>query len=449
MPAARVLSVCLLLLAAAVAVVVCATSGRSAPLTFGVTSSASDAAAAQRLRLLGDGVAVVRSDASWNALEPRPGQFDFSATDRLVSVLAAAGKRWYPMLGYTTPWAARLPGNLFSGPRDPADYGRYVTQVARRYGRAGSFWAEHPELPRRPVTDYEIWNEPNNPTFLTSASPREYAQLYSAAAPAILAVDPQARVVFGAALQSAVDGVAFIDDALMHVTPGLRRTIRTVAWHPYLASGPGTYEHLARLHRVWNRWLTGPPDIQISEIGSNLAFTAPGQWARMFSVIADRLARSDSGVSLIVGYHWGLADTGPDAVANGDGWLMMLDGSGRVTAYGQAMIDAAQRLRTRLRPRSTVLTARPVIRRGAVQLRSSVRGTFAGRARLTVQIRRHGRWAVLRQQSLPVAASVTVTRRQTWRTRPCAGACRAQMLTLAADGTVSGRGRWVALPRRR
>ena len=63
-------------------------------------------------------------------------------------------------------------------------------------GPAGSFWAERPELPRVPVRDWQIWNEPNLPGFW-SAQPfaPSYLRLLRAARAAIRAADPGARVI--------------------------------------------------------------------------------------------------------------------------------------------------------------------------------------------------------------------------------------------------------------
>jgi hypothetical protein len=36
-----------------------------------------------------------------------------------------------------------------------------VTEKVKRYGVNGSFWSEHPSLPSKPITTWEVWNEPN------------------------------------------------------------------------------------------------------------------------------------------------------------------------------------------------------------------------------------------------------------------------------------------------
>ena len=42
-----------------------------------------------------------------------------------------------------------------------ATFARFAKAVARRYGRRGTLWKQHPEVPRNPITAYQIWNEPN------------------------------------------------------------------------------------------------------------------------------------------------------------------------------------------------------------------------------------------------------------------------------------------------
>ena len=70
--------------------------------------------------------------------------------------------------------------------------------LARRYGRGGSFWKAHPRLPYEPITDYEVWNEPNfGRLWCPKPDPGAYARLYLAARSAVQAVDPKALVLVG------------------------------------------------------------------------------------------------------------------------------------------------------------------------------------------------------------------------------------------------------------
>jgi hypothetical protein len=141
------------------------------------------------------GVRSWRVEFSWDLLEPEPGLMDWSRTDR--KVLAAARAR-IDVLGLAVRAPAWANGDLdpFVPPRDPAAYGRFLTALVGRYGPAGSLWAEHPEVPRRPVRAWEIWNEPNLAIYFR-AQPfaRPYARLLRAASRAIRRADRRATIV--------------------------------------------------------------------------------------------------------------------------------------------------------------------------------------------------------------------------------------------------------------
>src|SRR5947208_14937959 len=122
------------------------------------------------------GIEQARTDAFWMWAEPRPPRrgvhhYDWRRLDAVAAALARHRLRWLPILDYSAIWAATYRGNYHSPPRNNADYAAYARAFARRYGRGGSFWRRHPRLPRLPVTDYEIWNEPNNGQFFWKPQP--------------------------------------------------------------------------------------------------------------------------------------------------------------------------------------------------------------------------------------------------------------------------------------
>jgi hypothetical protein len=103
-------------------------------------------------------VDFVRTNLDWSLLEPARGRFDFSATDPWVEALARRGLRWQVTgQGAPTPAWARDPEAVAAGcdyrspPADGRDFAAMMAAVARRYGRGGSFWREHPDLPRQPI----------------------------------------------------------------------------------------------------------------------------------------------------------------------------------------------------------------------------------------------------------------------------------------------------------
>ena len=112
------------------------------------------------------GIGQVRTDSGWHLAEPRPPvdgvhRYYWGYNDRVVAALARAGLTLYALLDYGTGWGAVIPGDAMSPPRDVGDFAAYAAAFARRYGPGGDFWRERPELPRRPATTFEVWNEPN------------------------------------------------------------------------------------------------------------------------------------------------------------------------------------------------------------------------------------------------------------------------------------------------
>jgi hypothetical protein len=179
-----------------------------------VLQSPDPAAAAQTVGQWREiGIDNVRLFAHWGRIAPLPAGrlapagfdpanpaspgYDWSALDRAVTLVRAAGMT--VTLSITGPgplWATANPaaGNVRLSPV-PDQFGRFARAVALRYG---------PQVDR-----YVLWNEPNIPLWLqpqftcrgrscTPAAPHLYRRLVRAAAPAVHAADPNARVLIGA-----------------------------------------------------------------------------------------------------------------------------------------------------------------------------------------------------------------------------------------------------------
>ena len=73
-----------------------------------------------------------------------------------------------------------------------------MTRLVQRYGPQGAFWSERPDVPRRPLRDWQIWNEPHFDFYWYTPEGSwapEYVELLKAARRAIKSADPSARVV--------------------------------------------------------------------------------------------------------------------------------------------------------------------------------------------------------------------------------------------------------------
>jgi hypothetical protein len=150
------------------------------------------------------GVESARTVFNWARNEPEPGRTDFTYTDRIVGLAASHNIELLPVVRTTPSWAALNPFAPGSPPRDPSDYAAHLTSLIGRYGPAGTYWIDHPELPRRPVRHWQIWNEPHlNIWWNTDGRSRnawapEYSQLLEAANAAVKRADPGATVVLAA-----------------------------------------------------------------------------------------------------------------------------------------------------------------------------------------------------------------------------------------------------------
>ena len=102
------------------------------------------------------GIGWIREGFLWHELEPSPGDWRTSRYDDLVERSLRHGVQVLPVLAFGTPWAATdgtgLPRNLLrlSAPRLDA-WETYVRQMVTRYGDRLHAW--------------EIWNEPNLPSY--------------------------------------------------------------------------------------------------------------------------------------------------------------------------------------------------------------------------------------------------------------------------------------------
>jgi Beta-galactosidase len=181
---------------------------RKVPYGFFGAATAFDLAALpdpqldQQLALMSrSGIESLRTGSGWEGLEPAPGVYNFTNLDRVVGAAARHRILLLVNISASPRWASEQPeGPEYwrSGPRDPRPYAELMRRLVLRYGPRGTFWAQHPELPRTPVRQWQIWNEPSAPWFWTRQPwAPGYAQLLKASYRAIHRVDRRAQVITG------------------------------------------------------------------------------------------------------------------------------------------------------------------------------------------------------------------------------------------------------------
>ena len=222
--------------------------------------------------LYAGGVRLVRSDMGWGQVEPSPPSgsgvhyYDWSKHDAWVGELARAGLRLYPIIDYGTAWNAVTPGKWQSRPSDPQQYAAFAAAVVGRYGPTGTFWNEHPELPRLPVQSVEIWNEENAQQFWyeQATAPADYARMYVAARTAVKLVAPATEVVVGGLVDQGAD--SFVR-GMAAAVPGIGAQLDAVAYHPYLMDPATAAGRVAAVRRTLSAIGATNAPIELTEVG--------------------------------------------------------------------------------------------------------------------------------------------------------------------------------------
>jgi Glycosyl hydrolase catalytic core len=199
-------------------------------------------------RMVDAGVESVRTAFYWAVLQPYATQADvpadqaarfrladgvptdFSSTDAIVTAAAQRGLALLPVVQFTPGWAARNPRQFRSPPRRSADVERFFRTLVERYGPAGSLWTERPDIPRRPVTTWQVFNEPNlRGHWPVQPFRRSYTATLRGAERGIHAADPAATVVLAGLTGKSWTALEALYEA------GAGGAFDAVAVHPYTA----------------------------------------------------------------------------------------------------------------------------------------------------------------------------------------------------------------------
>lgn len=304
------------------------------------------------------GLEEVRFDALWQDGEPRrpvAGQhaYVWQRFDPVIAGLARRGLRWLPIIDYSARWAAERGDQDGSPPRDVESYAKFAAAVAARYGPAGSFWVEHPELPAVPVRAYEIWNEPNYRGYwYPSPDPLRYADLYLAAHREIKAVDPSAKVWVGGLMG---DGAAEFVRAMYAGRPQLRGIVDAVGVHPYAADPSGVVRRISDVRAALDQLGEANTPIAITEIGwatrgSDTGYVVTDAVrAAYYTALVDELARSDCGITAVLPHTWVTQERNVFTVED---WFGIYRRDGTPNLSGTSYARAVQLAKQRPRPES-------------------------------------------------------------------------------------------------
>lgn len=270
-----------------------ASTAHALPAGFWGIVPQSGLSAEQFQRLGNGGVESIRIPVGWPSVQPTPGgPFDWSGFDNQVEEAAKAGIKVLPFLSGAPEWAVpakavsgtggmlKAPARLPVSGAARAAWVDFLTGAVARYGPNGSFWAEHPGIPSRPIRVWQIWNEPNFKYFIARPNPGEYGTLVKISHTALRAVDPGAQVLL-AGLFARPKGARtaagkhkslnwYASDFLSQMykrTPGLRKKFNSVALHPYTIRAKELPEVTEEFRNVLKANRDGGKGLWMTELG--------------------------------------------------------------------------------------------------------------------------------------------------------------------------------------
>lgn len=276
--------------------------------------------------MVASGVQSIRTAFSWAAAEPyqswsdvpatQQSQFtdvagvpvDFELTDAIVAAAAARRLSVLPTVLYAPAWDANANPDGVDTPRRYGPYAAYLTALIGRYGPHGSFWRQHPGVPKLPIRAWQIWNEPNLSYYWHQPFARSYAGLLRAAHAAIRRADPGAKVVLGA-----LTNLAWKSIGQLYRVRGAHTLFDVVAVNGFTKRPANVILYLRLMRRALDRFHDGAKPLLATEIswpsarghvsnGFDFDTTEAGQ-ARNIATLLPQLGAQRQSLGL-AGFYW-------------------------------------------------------------------------------------------------------------------------------------------------
>ncbi|MEA2307797.1 MAG: polysaccharide biosynthesis protein PslG [Thermoleophilaceae bacterium] len=210
------------------------------------------------------GVESSRTSFEWGLAQPKKGgPIDFQRTDNFVWLATSHDISLLPTIVVAPQWARQGKGT-YSPPSARHAYAKYLTALIERYGPKGTFWPEHPELTKRPIRDWQIWNEPNLYYYwpVKGDWAPGYGKLLRTSHKAIKAADPGARVVLGGLTNRSWAGLE-----RLYAKGHAKGSFEVAAVHPFTVRHDGVVEIVRRFRKVMAKHGDGHMPLWATEVG--------------------------------------------------------------------------------------------------------------------------------------------------------------------------------------
>jgi hypothetical protein len=250
-------------------------------------------------RLKAGGVDSYRLPIGWSSVMPTRGATpDWSSVDPHVAGAAAAGLEVLPFLYGAPAWAvptvvvpgtggqAVAPRNLPVSGAAKSAWSAFLRAAVGRYGPSGTFWAENPGLPKRPLRTWQIWNEENFKYFVARPNPAEYGKLVKNSYAVVKQADPGAKVILGGMFSrpreanlkvhppQAYFASVFLEK-MYKGNPGIKSKFSGIALHPYTTRYQRITSEVEEVRKVLKQNKDAGKGLWITELGWSSLPPAP------------------------------------------------------------------------------------------------------------------------------------------------------------------------------
>jgi hypothetical protein len=270
-------------------------------------------------RMAASGVETVRTVFDWGEAQPsgRGSEFDFARTDGVVRRAALRNIDVLPVVFYAPRWARAYRNRFTSPPKSRSDYVTYLAALVERYGPDGTFWTDHPELPKHPLREWQIWNEPHLPAYWDAPEkgPYGYAKAYPlllrASYNIVKSLDPGAKIVMAGITQRAWEEIEvlyqhgikrYFDVAALQIFPQtVRRAVKATALYRDAMNARGDRRKPIYLTEItWpaSKGKTDPIRYQAQDTPHGMATKLGQMYAKMVG------RRRQLGVGKVFWYTW-------------------------------------------------------------------------------------------------------------------------------------------------
>jgi polysaccharide biosynthesis protein PslG len=245
-------------------------SADAAPRKFFGTIGYHEQTASEFNRMGKGKVGTLRVNFYWSEIQGLgPIYFDWSHYDDVIGHAAQNGIHVLPTVYGSPGWAAAK----LNYPPDPShrdEFAAFMKAAAERYGPTGTFWLTHPTIPKVPITEWQLWNEPSSPSFwLPRPRAKSYKKLLVAFNRGLHAGDPNAQVVLAGLFTkpNVHHGVPMTKYLSGLYRAHARKLFDKVAVHPYAETPDGVIDTVKLARKVMARHKDRKKKIWITEVG--------------------------------------------------------------------------------------------------------------------------------------------------------------------------------------